>query len=119
VVVSSCGFDSYQDYMNGNIKGWTQERYMPRLANYKLSEIPFDFYELIGALAPRVCFINAPTGDSNFKWQSVDRIVAAARPIYELYGVPGNLSVVHPDCPHDFPDDIRAKAYGVIDGVLR
>ena len=43
VVVSSCGFDSYQDYMNGNIKGWTQERYMPRLATYKLAEIPFDF----------------------------------------------------------------------------
>ena len=119
VIVSSCGFDSYRDYMNGNIKGWTQERYMPRLADYKLSEIPFDFYELIGALAPRVCFINAPTADSNFKWQSVDRIVAAAKPIYRLYRVPENLSVVHPDCPHDFPDEIRAQAYRVIDNVLK
>ncbi len=119
VVVSSCGFDSYRDYMDGNIKGWTQERYMPRLANYPLAKIPFDFYELIGALAPRVCFINAPTGDSNFKWKSVDKIVAAAKPIYGLYGVPGNLSVVHPDCPHDFPDEIREKAYEVLDEKLR
>ena len=119
VIVSSSGFDSYQDYMNGNIKGWTQERYMPRLATYKLAEIPFDFYELIGALAPRTCFINAPTGDSNFKWQSVDRIVQAAKPIYELYGVPGNLSVVHPDCLHDFPDEIRAEAYEVFDKNLQ
>jgi dienelactone hydrolase len=119
VVVSSCGFDSYRDYMNGNIKGWTQERYMPRLANYPLAEIPFDFHELIGAIAPRVCFINAPTGDTNFKSQSVGRIVAAAKPIYELYGVPGNLQVVHPDCAHDFPDDIRARAYETFDKKLR
>jgi hypothetical protein len=118
-VVSSCGFDSFRDYMNGNIKGWTQERYMPRLANYSLAKIPFDFHELIGALAPRVCFINAPTGDTNFKWQSVDRIVQAAKPIYELYHVPGNLQVVHPDCAHDFPDEIRERAYEVLDKNLR
>jgi Dienelactone hydrolase family len=119
VVASSCGFDSFRDYMNGNIKGWTQERYMPRLANYPLAEIPFDFYELIGALAPRACFINAPTGDTNFKWQSVDRIVETAKPIYELYGVSDNLRVVHPDCPHDFPDEIREQAYAVLYKYLR
>ena len=119
VVVSSCGFDSFRDYMGGNIKGWTQERYMPRLGKYPLAQIPFDFHELIGALAPRVCFINAPMGDTNFKWQSVDRIVQAAKPIYELYRVPGNLQVVHPDCAHDFPDEIRARAHEVFDKNLR
>src|SRR5205807_3270171 len=74
VVVSSCGFDSFQDYMDGDIKGWTSERYMPRLLEYRarLAEIPFDFYELIGALAPRLVFISAPRGDTNFKWRSVD-----------------------------------------------
>src|SRR5207249_2679389 len=45
VIVSSCGFDSFQDYMNGNIKGWTSERYMPRLLDYPLSGLPFDFYK--------------------------------------------------------------------------
>jgi hypothetical protein len=119
VVVSSCGFDSFRDYMDGNIKGWMQERYMPRLANYPLAEIPFDFHELIGAIAPRVCFINAPTGDTNFKWKSVDRIVTAAKPIYALYYVPGNLQVVHPDCAHDFPDEIRQQAYELFDKNLR
>ena len=29
VIVSSCGFDSYLDYKDGNIAGWTSERYMP------------------------------------------------------------------------------------------
>jgi hypothetical protein len=67
VIVSNCGFDSYRDYMDGKIKGWTSERYMPRLLSYKLDEIPFDFHELIGALAPRACLVSAPIGDTNFQ----------------------------------------------------
>lgn len=127
VVVSSCGLDSYLDYYSGNPKvwepgkGWTQERYMPKLANYagKLETIPYDFHELIGALAPRVCFINAPLKDSNFKWDSVDKVVAAAKPVYQLYRKPQNLLVEHPDCDHDFPDAMREKAYQLMERELR
>ena len=119
VVVSSCGLDSFLDYMNGNIKGWTSERYMPRLLNYKLEDIPFDFHELIGALAPRACFISAPIGDTNFKWESVDRVAAAARQVYQLYGAPQKLVVEHPDCGHTFPQALREKAYALFDEVLR
>src|SRR5438067_4436776 len=63
VVVSSCGLDSFTDYFGGNIKGWTQERYMPRLTEYmsRVADVPFDFQELIGAIAPRHVFISAPT----------------------------------------------------------
>jgi hypothetical protein len=118
VIVSSCGFDSFHDYMNGDIKGWTSERYMPKLLDYELDEIPFDFHELIGALAPRVCFINAPTGDANFKWRSVDEVVGAASQIYRLYGVPENLQVRHPECAHDFPDTIRAEACQILEAGL-
>jgi len=59
---------------------------MSKLAGYRgrLEEIPFDFHELIAALAPRVCFISAPLGDSNFKWDSVDRVAAAASQIYRV-----------------------------------
>lgn len=119
VIVSSCGFDSYLDYMDGKIKGWTSDRYMPRLLNYSLEEIPFDFHELVGILAPRPFFVNAPTHDSNFKWESVDRVVAAARPIYALYGKAGNVEVVHPDCAHDFPEEIRLRAYRVLETHLK
>ncbi|MEO6184083.1 MAG: alpha/beta hydrolase [Verrucomicrobiota bacterium] len=119
VVVSSCGFDSYFDYMNGNIIGWTSERYMPKLLDYSLAEIPFDFYEMIGALAPRPFFVNAPIGDSNFKWKSVDGIIAAARPIYKLYGAESKLRVEHPDCAHDFPDETREAAYRFIESHLK
>ena len=61
VLVSSCGFDSYLHYYDGAEsnwffgKGWCQIRYMPLMSNYRgrLEEIPFDFTELLGAVAPR------------------------------------------------------------------
>jgi dienelactone hydrolase len=126
VVVSSCGFDSFADYYGGDPAnwqaehGWCQTRYMPRLAAYRgrLNEIPFDFYELIGALAPRPVFVNAPLRDANFRWQSVDRVLAAASAVYGLYGVPQNLRVEHPDCEHDFPPLVREAAYRFLDQHL-
>jgi hypothetical protein len=94
---------------------------MPKLAEYhdRLQDVPFDFYELIGALAPRSVFINAPLGDANFKWRSVDEIVKAASQVYRLYGVPQNLRVEHPNCAHDFPPEVRDKAYRFLDDCLR
>lgn len=119
VIVSSCGLDSYRDYYDGNIKGWTSERYMPKLLDYPPAEIPFDFHEMIGALAPRACFISAPLGDTNFKWRSVDDIFKAALPVYQLHRVSDKLRVIHPDCGHAFPPEIRALAYRLFDENLR
>lgn len=126
VLASSCGFDAYPDYYDGAErvwyfgKGWCQIRYMPRMADYRgrLDEIPFDFTEMLGALAPRPLFVNAPLHDSNFRWRSVDRCVAAAVPVYELYGAEGAIEVAHPDCDHDFPDAMRERAYRLIESRL-
>jgi dipeptidyl aminopeptidase/acylaminoacyl peptidase len=113
VIVSSCGLDSFRDYKGGDIRGWTSTRYMPRLLAWRdrLSEVPFDFAELIGCLAPRTVFISAPLHDDNFRADSVDRVVASAQPIFNLLGANGRLIVEHPDAPHDFPDAMREKAY--------
>ncbi len=121
VVVSSCGFDCFPDYMGGDITGWTSERYMPRLANYRsrLDQVPFDFPELLGALAPREVFISAPVGDTNFRWQSVDTATGAAMQVYRLYGKSERLRVVHPEVGHDFPEAVRLKAYEAIEQGLR
>jgi hypothetical protein len=121
VIVSSCGLDSFLDYKNGDITGWTSSRYMPRLGNYRsrLEEIPFDFHELVAALAPRHCLISAPMRDDNFQWDSVRRIGQAARQVYELYGVAPRLRILHPPCDHDFPPEIREEAYRLFDRVLR
>jgi hypothetical protein len=126
-VVSSCGLDSYLDYYQGNEKnwfpekGWCQTRYMLRLADYRghLEDIPFDFHEMIGALAPRQVLIIAPLRDSNFRHESVDRVAAAAREVFQLYGQPNNLRVEHPDCEHDFPLEMRELGYALFDKVLK
>jgi dienelactone hydrolase len=121
VVVSSCGLDSYRDYKGGDIRGWTSNRYMPRLLQWKdrLAEVPVDFTEMIAALAPRHVLISAPTKDSNFRADSVDRIAAAARSVFALHGATDHLTLIHPDCGHDFPDDARENAYRLIEHVLR
>jgi hypothetical protein len=76
---------------------------MLKLADYRgrLEQIPFDFHEMVGALAPRHVLIIAPLGDTNFRHESVDRVAAAAREVFQLYGHPERLRVEHPDCPHD------------------
>lgn len=119
-VVSSCGFDSVLDYKDGNLQGWVQERYMLRMGDYlgRNAEVPFDYHELVAALAPRAFFVNAPLHDSNFKWDSVDRIAAAAKAVYALHGAADRIQVRHPDCDHDFPDAERFEAYAVIGRVL-
>jgi pimeloyl-ACP methyl ester carboxylesterase len=119
VIVSSCGFDSYRDYMNGNIAGWTSDRYMPRLKNYARDNYPFDFHEILAALAPRSVFVNAPLGDTNFKWRSVDAVAASARNVFALYGASDRLRIEHPDCGHQFPPAMRESAYQVLDEQLK
>jgi pimeloyl-ACP methyl ester carboxylesterase len=120
-VVSSCGLDSYADYKGGDLTGWTSIRYMPRLAAYKgrAHETPFDFDEILAVLAPRAVFLSAPLQDDNFRAASVDRIAAAAREVFALLGAPDNLAVEHPDCPHDFPDATREKAYAFLAKALK
>lgn len=127
VIVSSCGLDSFRDYYGGDPnrwlpgKGWTQQRYMPRLADYRgrLDEIPFDFDELLAALAPRHVLVIAPQHDSNFRADSVDRVTAEARKVFSLHGCSDHLAVLHPDCDHDFPDEMREASYRWFDTYLQ
>jgi hypothetical protein len=127
VLASSCGFDAYPDYYDGAERnwffgrGWCQIRYMPRLSDYRgrTKEIPFDFPELLGALAPRPFFVHAPLRDSNFRWKSVDVCAKAARPIYKLLGNDYGLIIKHPDYNHNFPKDMREGAYKLMDSVLK
>ncbi len=125
-IASSCGLDAYPDYFDGDLsrwlpgKGWTQLCYIPKLTEYhgRLAEIPFDFHEMISALAPRHVFIAAPLHDSNFRAGSVDRVIAAARPVFSLWNAEQRLRVEHPDCDHDFPITMRETAYGLFDTIL-
>ena len=72
VIVSSCGWCPFHDYYGGDIKGWTSDRYMPRLRDvYELNpdKVPFDFYELIACARPAyVCLCIADAG-CKFRYQ--------------------------------------------------
>ncbi len=122
VVVPSCGFNSFFKYQKGNLTGWSHKGYMPRIADVygrDAAKMPFDFTEVVAALAPRAVFINAPLRDDNFEVGGVRDCVAAAGPVYRLLGAAENLEAVYPDAGHDFPQDVRQKAYAFIDRHLR
>lgn len=122
VMVSSCGFNALAKYNNGNIRGWGHRGYMPRIIDVYDADpkkMPFDFTEIVAALAPRPFFINAPLGDSNFEVSGVKDCVTAALPVYELFGAKDRLVAAHPDCAHDFPPQVRERAYAFIDKHLR
>lgn len=121
VVVTSCGFNSFHKYLGGNIAGWSHKGYMPRIASgydKRAEKMPFDFTEILGALAPRAVFINAPLSDDNFAVEGVRDCVTSADPIYKMYGRRANLEAAYPNAKHDFPPDVRLKAYAFIDRHL-
>jgi hypothetical protein len=82
--------------------------------------MPFDFDGVLQAIAPRPVFINAPLHDANFDSTGVDDCIAAARPVYaDVFHVSGSLRVVHPDCAHDFPPEVRTAAYEFLESSLQ
>ena len=122
LVVSSCGWCPFHDYYGGDLTGWTSDRYMPRLRDrFHLNpdEVPFDFYELIAALAPRTFVSVSPLRDANFDIAGVRKAMPVAGGVYALWGVPNELILITPDCEHDFPTETRQQAYDVIDRVLQ
>ncbi len=121
VVVSSCGWTPFHYYYGGKLQGWTSSRYMPLIrTRYELNPdaVPFDFYELIAALAPRTFVSVSPINDSNFDVAGVRKAMPAARQIYELLGAEESITLFTPDCEHDFPTDMRHSTYEIIDLVL-
>ncbi len=121
-MVTSCGFTSAKKYYNGDLTGWAGVRYMPLIAEKygkDPARIPFDFPELLVAMAPRPLFINAPLRDSNFEVSGVRDCVDAALPVYDkVFKAKEKLVAVYPDSSHDFPSEIRQQAYGFLDRWL-
>jgi acetyl esterase/lipase len=121
-VVSNCGFTSFPKYYRGNLKGWTSDRYMPLIAskyNSDPKKVPFDFPEVIAALAPRAFLAVAPLHDDNFEVSGVKDCITAAWKVYESLGVKERLDAYYPDCGHDFPPESRRRAYEWLDRWLK
>jgi len=121
-VITSCGFNSFFAYADGNLAGWSHRGYMPRIATLygnDPKQMPFDFTEVLACVAPRPLFISAPMQDSNFPVTGVMDCVAAAKPVYALLGAKDRFVVQYPACGHDFPVEVREKAYQWLDRALK
>jgi dienelactone hydrolase len=120
--VTSCGFTAFPKYMKGNLAGWSHKGYMPRIASEYGNDpkrMPFDFTEILGAIAPRKVFICAPLKDANFEVSGVRDCAAAATPVYELLGEKEGVTAVYPEATHDFPTEVRKQAYEFLDAALK
>ncbi len=121
-VVTSCGFNSFFKYRGGELAGWSHAGYMPRIARRYANDarqMPFDFGEVLAAIAPRPVFINAPLHDDNFELSGVKDCVTAATPVFWLLHAPDGLALETPDCGHDFPPEVRQRAYDWLARALR
>ena len=122
VVVTSCGWNSFAKYYGGNLKGWTQDRYMPRITTEYGSDpkrVPFDFSDVLLAICPRSVFSNSPLRDANFEVSGVRDVETLVAPAFRTAGVPENLKIIYPDATHDFPDDAKRQAYDFLGKRLR
>jgi dienelactone hydrolase len=120
--VSSCGFTSFPKYYKGDLTGWSSNKYMPRIASVygkDPKKMPFDFPELIAAMAPRAFLAVAPIEDANFEVSGVRDCIDAARPVYELLGAKEKMVAVYPEGKHEFSDEMRGVAYEFLDRHLR
>jgi dienelactone hydrolase len=113
-MVSCCGFTMMHKYMNGDLSGWSHQGYMPRIAEIHENDprkLPFDFPEVIAALAPRPFLAVAPLHDDNFELSGVQECIAYAKKVYNLFDSGSCVATFYPDCGHDFPDEARQIAY--------
>ena len=122
-VVSSCGWTSMADYHGGKLGGWAgRAAHMPRLRSiYNLdpNRVPFDFDEVIAAIAPRAFWLsNSPLRDNNFAVNGVRKAESRAREVYKLLGASERVVIRYPDAEHTFPADVRNEAYEFLDCML-
>ena len=122
-IVSSCGFNVFAKHNGGDVRAWSSRYYMPRIRTEygdTPGKIPFDFTEVLAALAPRPMFANAPLHDApDFEVSGVRDCLVAATPVYrEVFRAEDRLVARHPDTGHAFPAAERQAAYAFLDRHL-
>jgi dienelactone hydrolase len=105
-VAAICGFSPFR--LEGPSSGTEGLRHyshlhglIPRLGFFLGNEerVPFDYDEVIAAIAPRPVLVVAPELDRYAPVANVRRVVEAAAGVYRLYGQPEALTL---DTPFDF-----------------
>jgi dienelactone hydrolase len=110
-VVSICGFTPMRtdtaDRGTGGVARYSQERgLIPRLGFFvgHEAQIPYDFNDVLGAIAPRPVLVVQPELDRDATPADVRAAVEQAGKVYALYGAAGKLELNEPWDFNRLPD---------------
>ncbi len=115
--VSASGFTPFRDdpsinsTTGGGLARWCRlYGWLPRLGRFELKEpdVPVDFPEVLGVIAPRPMLVVAPALDWHHPQRSVGQAVTAAKAAYEAHGAAGKLELYTPTCLAEFNNDIQS-----------
>lgn len=84
---------------SGGVARYSHERgLIPRLGFFvgHESQIPYDFAELLGAIAPRPVLVVQPQLDRDATPADVKTAIEQAKKVYALYGSPAKLELREP-----------------------
>lgn len=121
-VVANGGFTSFAHCKPDNFAAWSKPNMAPRIHNQfgdDPTRIPFDFGELLGALAPRAVLVVSPAGDRVMDVEGVKRACASAAPVYQLKKATNAFKAIYPEGDHGSADAIKAEVYGWLDQRLK
>jgi hypothetical protein len=94
--------------------------HFPDLRDYlRAGIVPSDLHEVMALCAPRPLFNYSAKKDHTFpSWSAVDAALDQVAELYELLGASGSFERVDGEGEHDFPPEVRERAYQWLDRVL-
>ncbi len=112
-VVLSCCFTSF--CCHPNIRVWCRNEgfcYFPALRKtIDQGYVPFEWYELLAAAAPRPIYIHQTKNDVWFqRWDGTELGVMRAKAVYDLYHAGERLQLHMREGPHSFSHPARQEA---------
>jgi len=119
--VSSCGFtplgETTSPFQFARDQWFV---HFPKLRDYlRAGIVPFDLHEVMALCAPRPLFNYSAREDHIFpSWKAVDAALNQVNALYELLGAEGAFERLDGEGDHDFPLEIRQRAYEWLDRHL-
>ena len=125
-VVSVCGFTPMRPTTpksgTGGIRRYSHiHGLIPRLGFFvgEESRIPYDFPEILGAIAPRPLLIIAPTWDRFADFNNVQECVNEVRKVYKLYNAAQNLDEFTPEDYNRFSPEMKKEVSDWLKKTIR
>jgi pimeloyl-ACP methyl ester carboxylesterase len=82
---------------------------LPRLGFFVGHEerIPYDYHEILGAIAPRPLLVVAPTWDQYHSGEDVGQVMNEVQKVFALYGLEQKVKLIEPEDYNRFSPGIR------------